>query len=547
MKKTPIRKNKFKTLIVYPNLSLMLVPSIAIAIFTYVLKKQGYKVSLFDTTHYVSEENSSPQNRVKYLQARKFSDTDDLGIKIKTDLLGDFKTYVNEFKPDVLIVSVVEDSFSQALKMLETIKDLNIPSILGGVFPTAAKDKLFKYDAVQFIGLGEGENTIVNFAEAVRLNKPLNNIPNIWGRNEDGTIFKSELGNLVDINENKADYSLFDERRFYRPMGGLIFKTLPFETYRGCPYRCTYCNSPMQLKIAKDNKQGKFLRRKSMDNVKERLECEFKLYKPEFIYFVDDSFLARPEEEIYDFCDMYEKFSLPFWFNTRPENCSPNVLKRLKEVGAYRISFGIECGNEEFRQKILKRKVTNSEIIRRFEIINESNIPFSVNLIIGFPGETRDLVMDTVELTRNISGFDTLTISIFTPYHGTVLRTVAVNNNWLSDDTITTHTTSDSILNMPKPYLNTHEINGLIKTMPLYCYFPHKEWKYIKNIEQNNDKNDYYFKKYSKIYSENFLKANQDDKKIFIDGTSGCKTNSKDSFFLNVSRLTESEVEMLSI
>ena len=32
------------------------------------------------------------------------------------------------------------------------------------------------------------------------------------------------------------------------------------------------------------------------------------------------------------------------------------------------------------------------------------------------------------------------------------------------------------------------------------------------------------------------------DKKLFIDGTSGCKTNSKDSFFLNVSRLTESDV-----
>ena len=68
-------KNEFKALIVYPNLSLMLVPSIAIALFTKVLKDQGYVVDLFDTTHYVSEENSSPQNRVKYLQARKFSDT----------------------------------------------------------------------------------------------------------------------------------------------------------------------------------------------------------------------------------------------------------------------------------------------------------------------------------------------------------------------------------------------------------------------------------------------------------------------------------------
>ena len=108
-------KNGFKVLIVYPNLSLMLVPSIVIALFTKILKEQGYIVDLFDTTHYISKENSSPQNRVKYLQAREFSDTDDLGIKIKTDLLGDFEQKVQEFKPDILIVSVVEDSFRQAL------------------------------------------------------------------------------------------------------------------------------------------------------------------------------------------------------------------------------------------------------------------------------------------------------------------------------------------------------------------------------------------------------------------------------------------------
>ena len=49
---------------------------------------------------------------------------------------------------------------------------------------------------------------------------------------------------------------------------------------------------------------------------------------------------------------------LPFWFNTRPENCKEEVLKMLKEVGAYRISFGIECGNEEFRTKVFQRNPT---------------------------------------------------------------------------------------------------------------------------------------------------------------------------------------------
>ena len=58
-------KKSFKILLVYPNLTMMLVPSLAIGIFTNLLKKEGYIVDLFDTTHYVSEENSSPQNRVK--------------------------------------------------------------------------------------------------------------------------------------------------------------------------------------------------------------------------------------------------------------------------------------------------------------------------------------------------------------------------------------------------------------------------------------------------------------------------------------------------
>ena len=37
--------------------------------------------------------------------------------------------------------------------------------------------------------------------------------------------------------------------------------------------------------------------------------------------------------------------------------------------------------------------------------------------------------MDSIEFCRTIRGFDTLTVSIFTPYAGTVLRDVAVKND----------------------------------------------------------------------------------------------------------------------
>ena len=133
---------------------------------------------------------------------------------------------------------------------------------------------------------------------------------------------------------------------------------------------------------------------------------------------------------------MYKEFKIPFWFNTRPENCKTEYLEALKEVGAYRISFGVECGNQDFRQRVLLRKPTNEELLNSFEIIQKSGLAFSINLIIGFPGETRELVMETVEFVKNIRGYDTLTVSIFTPYRGTVLQKLRLKMDGLMKITL---------------------------------------------------------------------------------------------------------------
>ena len=47
---------------------------------------------------------------------------------------------------------------------------------------------------------------------------------------------------LVDINKVIPDYSLFDEKRFLRPLGAKVWKAVSIETYRGCPYTCSFCN-----------------------------------------------------------------------------------------------------------------------------------------------------------------------------------------------------------------------------------------------------------------------------------------------------------------
>jgi len=544
----------FRVLIVYPNLPLMLVPGIAIGMFTRIFKDLGYIVDMFDTTHYdTSETNYSEtkinysENRVQLLNARKFDVKNDLGIAVKSNMLGEFRDKVMEFKPDFIILSVVEDTFLQACSMLAAIEDLNVPHLMGGVFPTMAPDTAIAGKPVQLIGLGEGENTVATTAEAVRTGKSLENIPGTWLKKEDGTIAKTPQGPLVDINNVTPDYSLFDPARFNRPMGGRVFRMMPLETYRGCPYSCTYCNSPTQRLLSKSDGLGNFMRRKTMPNLRNEIADLIEKFNPDFFMIMDDSFLARPQQEIFDFCDMYEEFKLPFYFNTRSENCEPETLKRLKEVGCYRMAFGIEAGNEQFRQKVLRRKITNAEIVRRFDLIADSGIAFSINLIIGMPGETRELIMDTVELARSVRGYDTITSFIFTPYRGTPLRAAAVENGWLHPDTITKHNTSRSLLKMPAPYISADDIDGLLAVLPLYVYFPKSEWENLRRAEKDDDEGLKIRQHYVDIYTRNFLGETQDAEKIFLpeDERTGGK-GLKNPFLSSTARMTKSEIQQLT-
>ena len=163
------RTDPFKVLLVYPNLTMMLVPSLAIAIFTRILKDANYSVELFDSTHYVAEENSSPQNRVRFLQARNFDEVNDLGVRIKTDLVGDYRRMVQNFSPDVILYSVVEDCYRQTVSLMKAISDLPIPHLVGGVYPTAAPEVCISNQYINAIGIGEGEQIIIDFCEAIRL------------------------------------------------------------------------------------------------------------------------------------------------------------------------------------------------------------------------------------------------------------------------------------------------------------------------------------------------------------------------------------------
>jgi biotin synthase-like enzyme len=99
--------------------------------------------------------------------------------------------------------------------------------------------------------------------------------------------------------------------------------------------------------------------------------------------------------------------------------------------------------------------MTNKKIIEAFSIVKNAGIEVRSYNIIGLPFETKENIMETVNLNR-VCEVDSVSLSIFIPYEGTVLRDVCIEHNLLdSKDEITGDGTTPVIYN---PNLSNEEL-----------------------------------------------------------------------------------------
>ena len=87
--------------------------------------------------------------------------------------------------------------------------------------------------------------------------------------------------------------------------------------------------------------------------------------------------------------------------------------------------MGVEEGSMELRKRILDRTMKDEVILNGFKEFQKTNIRISANNIIGFPGETREDIMKTIEINRQINP-DSVVVNAFRPYSGTKLRKICI-------------------------------------------------------------------------------------------------------------------------
>jgi anaerobic magnesium-protoporphyrin IX monomethyl ester cyclase len=477
----------------------------AIGLLSAVLKREGFQVELFDTTYYLyidGETFDSDGSKADRLMARPFKMPNEI-TELTSDPYEDFAEKVKTFKPDLLALSATEDMFPLGIKLLKSLGENRTTTICGGVFPTFSPELALSYPEIDLVCKGEGEETLLKLCQQMEKGEPnYDTIPNICYLKDNVPVITK--ASMINMDANPLiDMSIFEEARFYRPMGGKVYRMFPVETHRGCPYTCAFCNSPSQMVLYKKDEGKSYLRCKSMENIKRELLYYKEEMKAEYLYFWADTFFSWSRNEFEQFADIYEEhIKLPFWCQTRVETINRERFERLKAIGCARISFGLEHGNEEFRKKVLNRNVSNKLMINNFKIVNEVGIPYSVNNILGFPKETYELAFDTILLNREIDATDRNAYP-YSPFHGTPLRDVAEKLNLVNpDELVKSFVATGSILDMPQ--FPRKQVNGLVKTFNMYVNFPKERWPEIKIAEGEDDAALEQFDKLAKEFKSEF-------------------------------------------
>ena len=488
----------------------------AIALFSSLLKAKGHQVELFDSTYYQTDFGiDSDGSKADRLNVVPFN-PESHGIRLRdTDWKDDIKAHAQSFCPDLIALSTTEDMWILGAQLLEElephIKRHHIPVIAGGVFPTFAPELAIKHPLVDMVCVGEGENTMIDLCDRIQKGLPYDDVTNIWAKQKDGSIIKNPISNPYDINDTPIiDISLFEKQRLYRPMAGKWYKMLPVETIRGCPYKCAYCNSPDQVSLYNRETDTNFFRKKKIGLIYKELKFFKEKHGVEYNYFWADTFLSWNNTEFDEFCEMYSEIGLPFWMQTRPETLTDYKVKKLAQIGLHRISFGLEHGNEDFRKKYLDREWKNQAIIEALKIPVQHGVPFSVNNITGFPHETRELAMDTVELNRHIDSHNQ-NLYAFVPFHGTPLRKICEDLKLVTPETITRACTDKPMLHQDQ--YPASQIEGLQRCFVFYVKMPKDRWKDIQRAEEDTPEGNRIFSELKEEYMDKYMSSHLKESK----------------------------------
>ncbi len=172
------------------------------------------------------------------------------------------------------------------------------------------------------------------------------------------------------------------------------------------------------------------MRRRSVDNVIQELGQLRVRYDFASFMFHDDC-LTEDRQWVLEFCRRYkaEGFRQPFFCQSRADiiTLHEDVVAAMASAGLRGYFIGFESGNQRILN-FLRKGTTVQRNLDAARVCRKYGLAIWANYMLGMPTETKEEVMDTVEMIRELDP-DYYSPAFFTPHPGTDLYDYCVEHD----------------------------------------------------------------------------------------------------------------------
>jgi anaerobic magnesium-protoporphyrin IX monomethyl ester cyclase len=370
---------------------------------------------------------------------------------------------IEQWSPELVVITVPFSGWSKtAFDAASAAKsvDKDITTVLIGLHPSARPVDCLMHPNIDFVVIGEPEQTVFELAGALEQGKveDLKKVRGIGFIKNGKTIITPARPVIQDLDSLPfpARHLLPMEAYFAavreNPLRGEIRKPWTIMiTSRGCPYNCVFCTVHIVM--------GKKWRARSPENVVDEIEQLVHAYHIKQIDFLDDN-MTLDKKRMETICDLIVKRGLDIeWYTpsgVRADTLDENLLRKMKESGCKKIRVAPESGVQHVVDQIIKKNLNLEDVEKAVVLCKEVGIKVGCFFVIGLIGETKKDIEETINYAYKLRrlGADGFIFSMATPQYGTELYEQAKRGGFLRDGF------SDEALSAAEPLIETPEFTA---------------------------------------------------------------------------------------